>query len=112
VKVQRPEKSLKAALKIMKLQVFLLLGLCLLAAVEARPGRPTRRRIRPTPEELVPLPPSAVTEPLPERHTVDPVPIEALVSPTEPVTEPEPLGITPAACGKYIETDIRPLRQQ
>lgn len=96
----------------MKLHVFLLLGLCLLSAVEARPGRPARRRIRPTPEELVPLPPTAVLEPLPERHTVDPVPLEALFPPTEPVTEPAPLDITPAACGKYIETDIRPLRQQ
>lgn len=66
------------------------------------------RRIRPLPEELRPLPEGVVSVPLPERVAVD-IPADGPEAQQAPlIAEIEPT----ATCGSYMETDIRPLRQQ
>lgn len=116
--------------------LWLALALCLLSPVAARrPGPLLGRRIRPTPEELRPLPQGVVIVPPPERSSVEVVPISVGLAPVEvpqqqpqvPVPEvpevqtgaPEPgslpvdsqPGVTKAVT-VCTETNIAPLRKQ
>lgn len=117
--------------------LWLLLVLSLLAPATARrPGPRLRNRIRPTPEELRPLPEGVIVVPPPERSSVDAVPISTLLQPVEgpedqqqqvaapevpevqtglpepgkipPQTEP----ITSRAVTVCTSTDISPIRRQ
>jgi hypothetical protein len=82
-------------------------------AAARRPGRPIRRRMQPTPEELFQRPTIAEVTPPPERSSVEPVPsADYLPVVTEPEPEAPDADRARQACGSYTETDIRPLRQQ
>lgn len=118
------------------LVLWSVLALCLLSPVAARRPGPllSRKGIRPTPEELKPLPQGFVVVPPPERSSVDPVPISAGLAPVEvpqqqpqvPVPEvpevqtggPEPGIVPPDTQPKVVtptvctQTNILPLRTQ
>jgi hypothetical protein len=108
--------------------VAAVLVLCLMSPAAARPGvRPAR--LRPTPEELMPLPLGATVSEPAERSSVEAVPIAAMlpisdtsavvIEPsepvlTEPVTPPEVTATAPvtAQAPSCTEINIKPLRKQ
>lgn len=92
-----------------------LLVLLCISSVDAkrRPGPlGGRRRVRPTPSELIPLPAEAIAVPPAERSSVEVAPEVPFLPEPQLAEETQEPQVAQANCGQYTETDIRPLRTQ